>query len=607
MIRRVARMLLPLLSLLLPISAHAAVLVSNIANATNGAFSPQSTFWIAQKFTTDAQTWTITSAQFRGSRNPAQSVALSIYSHDAVNDVPLASVATFDTSTVTTTNGVQTVAASGVISLAAGTTYWLVLAPSDVNTAFWFKTTDLTNAGSGTIDNRLARSTDGGASWAMLDASGDVMTLELDGTVQLPVDTTPDAFTFTDQTNVPLSSTITSNSITVSGINAPAEITVTGGTYSINGGAFTSLGGSVNNGDTVQAQHTSAATFSTNTDTTVSIGSVSDTFTSTTLAADTTPNAFAFTDQTNVPLSSVITSAAITVSGINTAAPISVTGGMYSINGGAFTAAAGTVNNGDTVRAQHTSSASFSTNTDTTVTIGGVSDTFTSTTLAADTTPNAFAFTDQTNVPRSSTITSNSITVSGINTAAPISVTGGTYSINGGPFTSVAGNVNNGDTVQAQHTSSASFSTNTDTAVTIGGVSDTFTSTTLGADTTPNAFHFNDQPNVPPSTFIVSNIITVSGIDSPAPISVTGGAYSLNLQPFTSAPGTVNNGDSVQLSHTSSASYGTATDTTVTIGGVSDTFTSTTIVGVPTLGNIGLALLALAMAGVAVLALRPRL
>ncbi|HOC60540.1 MAG TPA: fibronectin type III domain-containing protein, partial [Smithellaceae bacterium] len=52
--------------------------------------------------------------------------------------------------------------------------------------------------------------------------------------------------------------------------------------------------------------------------------------------ADTTPDAFTFTDQTGVALSTVIESAAITVSGINTASAISVTGGEYSINGGAW-------------------------------------------------------------------------------------------------------------------------------------------------------------------------------------------------------------------------------------------------------------------------------
>jgi hypothetical protein len=199
---------------------------------------------------------------------------------------------------------------------------------------------------------------------------------------------------------------------------------------------------------------------------------------------DTTPNAFTFTDQTSVALSSTITSAAITVSGIDAAATITVTGGTYDINAsGTFVSTPGTVNNGDTVRARHTSSASNSTATNTVVTIGGVSDTFTSTTEAAepgdDTTPDAFTFTDQTDVARSTVITSAAITVAGIDAPATISVSGGTYDINGsGTFVSTPGTVEVGDTVRARHTSSASYETATNTVVTIGGVSDTFTSTT---------------------------------------------------------------------------------------------------------------------------------
>ncbi|MCG2741705.1 MAG: M23 family metallopeptidase, partial [Syntrophaceae bacterium] len=49
-----------------------------------------------------------------------------------------------------------------------------------------------------------------------------------------PSDTTPDQFTFTDQTGAELNTTATSNAITVSGINAAASISITGGTYSIN-------------------------------------------------------------------------------------------------------------------------------------------------------------------------------------------------------------------------------------------------------------------------------------------------------------------------------------------------------------------------------------
>lgn len=93
-------------------------------------------------------------------------------------------------------------------------------------------------------------------------------------------------------------------------------------------------------------------------------------------ADDTTPNQFTFTDQSGVALSSTITSAAITVTGITAAAAITVSGGLYSINGGDFTADAGTVDNGDEVQVQHTSSDAYLTATDTVLTIGGVSDTF---------------------------------------------------------------------------------------------------------------------------------------------------------------------------------------------------------------------------------------
>ena len=98
---------------------------------------------------------------------------------------------------------------------------------------------------------------------------------------------------------------------------------------------------------------------------------------------DTTPEQFTFTDQTGVALSSIIESNVITVTGINVSAAISITGGEYSINGGAYTSDSGTVENSQTVRVRQTSSSSYSTTTDATLTIGGVSDTFTVTTADA--------------------------------------------------------------------------------------------------------------------------------------------------------------------------------------------------------------------------------
>ena len=99
----------------------------------------------------------------------------------------------------------------------------------------------------------------------------------------------------------------------------------------------------------------------------------------------TAPDDFAFGDVTDVPLNILIESNTITVTGITALTSIAITIGEYSVNGGGYTASGGVVANGDTIKVRHTTNTGFSSATDTTLTIGGVSDTFTSTTLAADT------------------------------------------------------------------------------------------------------------------------------------------------------------------------------------------------------------------------------
>jgi hypothetical protein len=94
--------------------------------------------------------------------------------------------------------------------------------------------------------------------------------------------------------------------------------------------------------------------------------------------------------------------------------------------------------------------------------------------------PDQFTFTDQTDVAFGKTVTSNIITVSGIDpkVTIPISISGGTYSINGGAYTSAIGTVSNGDTVTVQQTSSSLSHTTTNATLIIGGVSGTFNVTT---------------------------------------------------------------------------------------------------------------------------------
>jgi hypothetical protein len=98
------------------------------------------------------------------------------------------------------------------------------------------------------------------------------------------------------------------------------------------------------------------------------------------------------------------------------------------------------------------------------------------------------------------------------------------------------------------------------------------------ADETPDNFSFTDVTAVTPSTQQTSNTITVAGLGAAVSVavSITGGTYSKNGAAYTSDPGTAENGDTFAVRHTSSGSYSTAVNTELTIGGVADTFTSTT-------------------------------
>lgn len=99
-------------------------------------------------------------------------------------------------------------------------------------------------------------------------------------------DTTPDPISFTNQTGVARSATITSNAVTIFGIDAPARISVTGGSYSIGcGSTFTAAAGTINQNETVCVRHTSASAHNASQSTTLSVGGVTGTFTSTTSAA----------------------------------------------------------------------------------------------------------------------------------------------------------------------------------------------------------------------------------------------------------------------------------------------------------------------------------
>lgn len=363
-------------------------------------------------------------------------------------------------------------------------------------------------------------------------------------------DTTPDAFTFIDVNDVEPTTEQTSNAITVAGIDAAAQITVTGGEYSIGcSTTFTSAAGTINNGESVCVQHTASADFGGMTDTTLAIGGVSDTFTSTVRAADVMPDAFTFLDQADVAQSTVITSNTVTINGIDDGAAISIDVGEYSIgcDMGGFTATAGAINNGQMVCVRHTSADAPNSAVNSVLTIGTVSDTFTTTTAAetgtGDTTPDAFTFVDQANVAKATVIQSNVITVAGIDAASAVSVTGGDYSIGctAAMFTANPGVVNNGDTVCLRHTSASTDATAVDTVLTIGGVSDTFTSTTAAAQTGGDEQTVTDANGNPvpvsSSAGTIENLTNTpnppAGSNPPASVSFPNGVFGFDVTGLT--------------------------------------------------------------------------
>lgn len=89
-----------------------------------------------------------------------------------------------------------------------------------------------------------------------------------------PWDLTPDEFTFNAVTGVLSGSLQTSSPITVAGLgtDVSAPLRITDGEYSKNGGAFSSLAGSVKNGDVISVRHTAALTSGSSVLTTLSIG-----------------------------------------------------------------------------------------------------------------------------------------------------------------------------------------------------------------------------------------------------------------------------------------------------------------------------------------------
>lgn len=490
--------------------------------------------------------------------------------------------------------------------------------------------------------------------------------------VSAAVDQAPDSFSFTAVSNATAGSSHSATA-TMAGLLDPTTASATNGSVSPTTGIVT--------GTTITASGTAPSSGSKTI--AVTVGGVTGNFViSTATPSDTTPNAFSFTDATGVEPSTVTTSNTITISGIDAASPVSISGnGTFSIAGGGYTTS-GNITNGQSINVRLTSSSSFSTAVSTVLTIGGVTDTFSVTTRAISgaSTPTGLTLTQTTNTSASGqTVTATGsggsgtiqvsndgsnwqsnghsftqnrsgsavtyytraftsdqtsgnltatklvppvVTLSGIgnytgrsaagenNTYAPTPQRAGgnynTYSANWGTTTtsisnnsggwlsstitnSSAGNFNL--TSQSNSSTSSRTATVTYTTSTQFGHSHTMTFTFQQngqtADTTPNQFTFTDSSDAALNTTFNSNV-TISGINTAVTAVYSGdsnGSFSTDNSTFNQSNKTVNNNDTIYLRLPSAGTNSTARTATITIGSISDSMTVTTTAGSDTTPN----------------------
>ncbi|MEC8328271.1 MAG: ELWxxDGT repeat protein [Pseudomonadota bacterium] len=197
-----------------------------------------------------------------------------------------------------------------------------------------------------------------------------------------------------------------------------------------------------------------------------------------TVVVDTTPDSFSFSAIENAPLNKWVESAPVTITGINTDTPISIENGEYSIDGGEYIDSSGSIENGQTVSIR-IKGEDFSQTVLAQITIGDVSGTFQIKTQSMDTVPDDFSFTANENAPLNEWIESESITISGINTATPISIENGEYSINGGEFTSEQSSIENQQTIKVRFKTSNSKNMTGSLTLTVGGYGSSWDVTTV--------------------------------------------------------------------------------------------------------------------------------
>lgn len=438
------------------------------------------------------------------------------------------------------------------------------------------------------------------------------------------IDDFPNDFSFTNQTDAIPGNLLTSNQVTIIGINNRALVRVSAGaSVSVNGGSYVIPTEAspvfIRNNQTLSVRIPSTSgqltDFSKSYSANVSVGKKTALWEVRTKVVDVDPTPFTFTNQTNREIGVGYTSNEITVSGLESgfSFPADITSGSGQIikNGGTGVPSVSVVN-GDRIYLRLISPFEYSnfptgsgtkTNS-TTVRVGSYSTSWSVSSRDVDLFIDPFDFNDINNALVSSVYEAFSVNTSGIVTTItgadqgiPLvtAVTGcelrveqpaagGGFSIRR-PYSTANAIVFNGDRLTARITTSGNFSETKVGIVTVSSFAGRFIVTTRPRpiDTIPDPFTFTDIPSQTRGSTVESNEITLVGMSTftdEGVASLTTGTNGGNAQ-FQVTRGTqvlrnytgigtypVRNGDKIKLIITASSEPNITRTATFRVDGI---------------------------------------
>ena len=170
--------------LLLSPGSHGATISNNLDQPGLGQSVITSSYYKAQKFTTDANTYTLNWVRIRLRANTAGNLFARVY--DDNGNLPNAEAGSLIVPSVGPTYDNHTCTPSAPIELSANSTYWVVVGVTD-GTGYYDWNYTASNSGSGAgFSTRWAHSINAGSTWSADDTSPHMMQVDVSASPPIP-------------------------------------------------------------------------------------------------------------------------------------------------------------------------------------------------------------------------------------------------------------------------------------------------------------------------------------------------------------------------------------------------------------------------------------